>query len=134
MITFPTSQIQNPVLPRRPRSARLAKVSNAVRCNVPGDVWRTGVSDLPRPWYFGLRKHVGPTFGPRAAVKGDFEAPMLTTVRLAISGCCAASTALVWSVTTRLRAKNPNRRQKPLHPPREESDHLHRPAYVVSDR
>jgi NitT/TauT family transport system substrate-binding protein len=27
---------------------------------------------------------------------------------LLLAGCCAASTALVWSVTTRLRAEEPN--------------------------
>jgi len=48
---------------------------------------------------------------------------------LLLAGACAASTALVWSVTTRLRAEEPNPPPETTYnPPREESDHLHRPA------
>src|SRR6476660_4436346 len=99
---------------------------------------------MPRSWYSsrwrGLRvyaKHVGPTFGPpKTTVKGDFEeAPMHTNRRdLLLAGCCAASTALVWSVATRLRAEGPNP------PPETTTIRLAKnssiciaPQYVVSD-
>jgi NitT/TauT family transport system substrate-binding protein len=98
---------------------------------------------MPRPWYLPrwrafkvYAKHVGPTFGPRTTVKGNFEeAPMHTNRRdLLLAGCCAASTALVWSVATRLRAEGPNP------PPETTTIRLAKnpticiaPQYVVSD-
>src|ERR1700688_3402324 len=99
---------------------------------------------MPRSWYRsrwrGLRvyaKHVGPTFGPRRLpLKGiSRRLPMHTKRRdLLLAGCCAASTALVGSVATRLRPEGPNP------PPETTTIRLAKnpaiciaPQYVVSD-